>query len=80
MKETYPSRIERLSSELGGRFKLTVMIQKRFQEVLRGGRAFAPSENTDVLFQLILDEIEHGRLALADPGEIPEPEEQPAES
>jgi DNA-directed RNA polymerase subunit K/omega len=66
-------RVEELSRAVGGRFKLTTLIQKQARQYYEGGRAFMPSvRNFDDLFNYILDEIEEGKIDLVLPGEMEE--------
>jgi DNA-directed RNA polymerase subunit K/omega len=70
MRSGTEGRVEELSKLVGGRFKLTTLVQKQAREYIRGGRAFMPSvRNMDELFEYILDEIEQGRIQLLLPGE-----------
>jgi hypothetical protein len=65
MHRSQEGRVEELSRLVGGRFKLTTLIQKQAREYYRGGRAFMPSvRNMDELFNFILSEIEEGKIAL----------------
>ncbi len=70
MEKSEEGRVEELSRQVGGRFKLTVLVQKQAREYYRGGRAFMPNvRNLDELFNYILDEIEEGKISLTLPGE-----------
>ncbi len=70
MNESEEGRVEELSRRVGGRFKLTALIQKQAREYYRGGRAFMPNvRNFDELFRYILDEVQEGRIELLMPGE-----------
>jgi hypothetical protein len=70
MKQSEEGRVEELSRLVGGRFKLTTLIQKQAREYYVGGRTFMPSvRNFDELFNYILDEIEQKRITLVLPGE-----------
>jgi len=70
MKKSREGRVEELSRRLGGRFKLTTLIQKQAHAYYRGGRAFMPNvRNLDELFSLILDEIDDEKIALQLPDE-----------
>jgi hypothetical protein len=70
MEKSEEGRVEELSRKVGGRFKLTAMVQKQAEEYYRGGRAFMPTvRNLDELFRKILDDIEEGRITLSLPGE-----------
>lgn len=82
MNRSEEGRVEELSKLVGGRFRLTVLIQKQAQDYYAAGRTFMPSvRNFDELFNYILDEIEDGKieLQLREPGEKPEPGLQPAD-
>jgi hypothetical protein len=75
--ESQEGRVEALSEKLGGRFKLTTLLQKQMREYALGGGAFMPSvRNTDELVDLILDRIESGELQLVLPGESGPDEEK----
>jgi DNA-directed RNA polymerase subunit K/omega len=66
-------RVEELSRAVGGRFKLTTLIQKQARQYYEGGRTFMPSvRNFDDLFNYILDEIEQGKIELVLPAEAEE--------
>ncbi len=70
MKQSEEGRVEELSRMVGGRFKLTALIQKQARDYYVGGRAFMPSvRNFDELFNYILDEIEQKKITLMLPGE-----------
>lgn len=72
MQKTTGQRIENLSNELGGRFKLTSLIQKRIREYYVTGRAFMPKvDNLDELFELVLSQIQEGQIRLRLPEEAP---------
>lgn len=65
-------RIEELSHQMGGRFKLTSLIQKRVRDYYVTSRAFMPKvDNLDELFEVVLDQIEHGEIRLRLPEEAP---------
>jgi len=73
MKRSQEGRIEDLSKQVGGRFRLTTLIQKQARDYYLGGRAFMPSvRNLDELFSYILNEIEEGKISL-----VVESEEKP---
>jgi DNA-directed RNA polymerase subunit omega len=56
-------RLERLTQKVGGRFKLTALLQKRLAELVRGSPPLVdlPSSN---FFEIALREIEEGRIEL----------------
>ncbi len=64
-------RLERLSDRVGGRFRLTSLLQKRLAELVRGSPPLVdlPSNN---FLEIALQEIEEGRIELLD---VPEEEE-----
>ena len=58
-------RVEELSKKVGGRFRLTSLIQKQMRDYHLAGRAFMPDvENLNELFGYILDQIEDGEIEL----------------
>lgn len=87
MAKTTGQRVEELSRELGGRFKLTSLVQKRVRDYHITGRAFMPKvKNLHELFELVLDQVENGEIQLQLPEEAPptfkqlEGEEESAEA
>jgi hypothetical protein len=80
MSSTEEGRIEELSKKVGGRFRLTALVQKQAREYVRGGGAFMPRvRNLDELFRYILDEVEQGRIRLLLPAEKREEESEEEE-
>jgi DNA-directed RNA polymerase subunit K/omega len=69
MVRSQEQKVEELSKQVGGRFVLTALIQKRMREYHLGGRTFMPDvRNLNELFELVLEEIEQGQITL----ELPE--------
>ena len=73
-------RLEKLTTKVGGRFRLTTLLQKRLVELVRGSPAMVdmPSNN---YFEIALAEIEEGRIELLDAAQekapaLPMPEEE----
>lgn len=68
-------------NKVGGRFKLTALMQKRWVELMQGARPTVDPTGKTTL-EIIAEEIMEGKIAAAGPGEG-EPEgiegEQPAE-
>ena len=64
------AKIEELMEKVGGRFALTVLIQKRIKEL--NSQKAAPLVEGDFEYQvdLVLREIEEGKIWLADGGEV----------
>jgi DNA-directed RNA polymerase subunit omega len=56
-------RLERLTDKVGGRFRLTTLLQKRLTELVKGSPAMVdlPSRN---YLEIALAEIEEGRIEL----------------
>ena len=71
MTEKSPDQIvEELSEKLGGRFKLTALVQKQVRNYYVTGRTFMPNvKNLHELFLLVLDQVENDEIALSLPGE-----------
>jgi hypothetical protein len=70
MDRSMEGRVEEVSKKVGGRFRLTALIQKRLRDYVKGGGAFMPSvKNTHELVGYILDEIEEDKIRLIMPGE-----------
>ena len=59
-------RLEQLTQKVGGRFRLTALLQKRLSELVKGSPAMVdlPSNN---YFEIALREIEEGRIELLRP-------------
>lgn len=70
VRKSKEQQVEELSEKLGGRFRLTVLVQKKMADYVKGGRTFMPDvKNMDELFQYVLGEIEEGRIGLKPPEE-----------
>ena len=77
MDKSNEERVEELSKKLGGRFRLTVLVQKQMAQYIKGGRTFMPDvKNLDELFGYVLNEIEEGNVRLNLPGEEEGEEEE----
>jgi DNA-directed RNA polymerase omega subunit len=66
------SEIDGLAEKFGGRFKLTVLIQKRVRELVKGAQKLVDSEHKN-LIDIAVEEIKAGKVAyegmeLADDG------------
>ena len=55
-------KIEELDRRIGGRFRLTALVQRRLQEVVRGGAR--PLEGNREPIQRVIDEVERGEIDL----------------
>lgn len=71
------ARFELLTKSAGGRFKMTCLLQKRMQEILRGSPKLIDDE-IESPFEIVLREAETGRVQLLTPPSaerVPEPPE-----
>lgn len=59
-------QIDRLDEKVGGRFRLTSLIQKRIQEVVRGSPRFIEAKSP---MRSALAEIEAGKIELVEPSD-----------
>jgi DNA-directed RNA polymerase subunit K/omega len=57
------SKIWELADKSGGVFKLTVLLQKRVQELIRGAPKLVDTPESDVL-KIALQEVEEGKIEL----------------
>ena len=55
-------KVEELDRRVGGRFRLTALVQRRLQEVVRGGAR--PLEGNREPIQRVIDEVERGEIDL----------------
>jgi len=62
-------RLERLTLKVGGRFRLTALLQKRMGELVRGSPPMidVDPDVAENLFEVALREIESGRIELIRP-------------
>lgn len=55
------TEIDALSQKFGGRYKLTVLIQKRLKELVKGGQKLVDLEDRN-LINVVLEEIRQGKV------------------
>jgi len=55
------SEIDRLAEKFGGRFKLTVLLQKRVRELVRGAPRLVETDHKN-LIDVAMEEIRQGKL------------------
>ncbi len=67
------TEIDDLAKKFGGRFKLTVLIQKRLKELVKGGGKLVDVESRN-LIHIVLEEIRQGKVTF-EGYSIEEPEE-----
>lgn len=64
-------RNDEIIEKLGGRFKLASLIQRRWLELIQGGRPMVdPKGLTDM--EVVIREIEEGKIDFEAPEDIPE--------
>ncbi len=59
-------KMEEAVEKIGGRFKFTVLMQKRLVELQRGAPPLVPAEGDKDNYEVILDEILQGKLEFQD--------------
>lgn len=59
-------RLERLTQKVGGRFRLTALLQKRLSELVKGSPPMVDLASNN-FFEVALREIEEGRIELLRP-------------
>ena len=64
-------RLERLTQKVGGRFRLTALLQKRLAELVKGSPPLVDLPAADY-FEIALSEIEEGRIELLRPWNVEE--------
>jgi DNA-directed RNA polymerase subunit omega len=55
------TEIDQLAQKFGGRYKLTVLIQKRLKELVKGGQKLVDLEDRN-LINVVLEEIRSGKV------------------
>jgi len=64
-------RNDEVVDKLGGRFKLAVLIQRRWLELVQGARPMVePKGLTEI--EIVIREIEEGLIEFAPPEDLPE--------
>lgn len=61
--------------KVGGRFKLTALVQRRWLQLMQGARPMVDPKGLTEL-EVVLREIEEGKIDFELPEELPEDEEQ----
>ena len=60
MTQNY-TEIDQLAEKFGGRYKLTVLIQKRLKELVKGGQKLVDLEDRN-LINIVMEEIRQGKV------------------
>jgi DNA-directed RNA polymerase subunit omega len=69
-------RHDDLMDKVGGRFKLTALIQRRWLQLLQGARPMVEPKGLTEM-EVVIREIMEGKIALELPAGIPDEEPQP---
>jgi hypothetical protein len=65
MERSQEQRVEELGRRVGGRFRLTVLLQKQIRDYHLAGRAFMPNvRNFNELVEYVLDQVERDEIQL----------------
>jgi DNA-directed RNA polymerase omega subunit len=64
-KLDYPE-LEALYKKLGGKYRLTVLLQRRVNELVRGSPKLIPGEQTKDFIGTALEEIKQGKISLSE--------------
>jgi DNA-directed RNA polymerase subunit omega len=65
---------EEIVKKVGGRFKLTALVQRRLAELLQGGRPLIKDIEGKTMLEIVIQEILQDKIAIDD-GAPPEPAE-----
>lgn len=57
------SEIDELSEKIGGRYRFTVLVQKRVKELIRGATRLIESDSKN-LIQVAIEEIKQGKIGI----------------
>lgn len=63
-----------LVDKVGGRFKLSTLIQKRMVELMQGGRPLIDDPKGKTMLEIVVQEIAEDKIAIDDTQEIEKPE------
>jgi DNA-directed RNA polymerase subunit omega len=53
-----------LVEKVGGRFKLTALIQKRLMELMQGGRPLIEDTEGKTQLEIVIEEIKHDKITI----------------
>jgi DNA-directed RNA polymerase subunit omega len=65
---------EKIINKVGGKFKLTALVQKRLGELMQGGRPLIKDIEDKTLLEIVIQEILQDKIAIDD-GVSPKPAE-----
>jgi len=66
---------EKIINKVGGKFKLTALVQKRLGELMQGGRPLIKDLEGKTMLEIVIQEILQDKIAIDD-GVSPEPAEK----
>ena len=76
-------RNDDIIEKVGGRFKLTALIQKRWLELMRGARPLIDNTHGKTEMEVVVEEINQGKIGIdyqasgiAEPRTAPEPADE----
>lgn len=56
-------------NKVGGRFKLSALIQKRMVEIIEGGRPLIENTEGMTMMEIVVQEIKEGKIVLDETGD-----------
>jgi DNA-directed RNA polymerase subunit omega len=65
---------EKIINKVGGKFKLTALVQRRLGELMQGGRPLIKDTEGKTMLEIVIQEILQDKIAIDD-GVSPEPAE-----
>ncbi len=60
-------------NKVGGRFKLSALIQKRMVEMMEGSRPLIEDTEGKTMIEIVVQEIKEGKIVLDETGDEPKP-------
>ncbi|MHC4425623.1 MAG: DNA-directed RNA polymerase subunit omega [Planctomycetota bacterium] len=57
---------EKIINKVGGKFKLTALVQKRLAELLQGGRPLIKDTEDKTMLEIVVQEILQDKIAIDD--------------
>lgn len=60
-------------NRMGGRFRLTALIQKRMLEVMQGARPLIEDTEGKTMMEIVVQEIKEGKVVIDDGTDTPKP-------
>ncbi|MHC4104468.1 MAG: DNA-directed RNA polymerase subunit omega [Planctomycetota bacterium] len=57
---------EKIVNKVGGRFKLTALVQKRLSELLQGSRPLIEDSESKTMLEIVIQEILQDKIAIDD--------------